>query len=131
MVEQGYSNGDPRYQLAQLSDALTRICRLLSGINVHRRQWTLERAQTCFERDAYVAKPAARREAERATYDPTYGGYFLGKRGMLTLRRDLQAKQGAAFNLRDFHERVLTNGIAPIWAHRQLLLPGNTGPVIQ
>ena len=131
VVEQGYSNGNPRYQLAQLSDALTRICRLLSGINVHRREWTLERAQTCFERDAYVAKPAARREAERATYDPTYGGYFLGKRGMLTLRRDLQAKQGAAFNLRDFHERVLTNGIAPIWAHRQLLLPGNTGPVIQ
>jgi uncharacterized protein (DUF885 family) len=131
VVEQGYANGDPRYQMAQLSDALTRICRLLSGIKVHSRQWTLAQAQECFEREAYVAAPAARREAERATYDPTYGGYFLGKRGLLTLRRDVQQQQGAAFSLRVFHERILTNGIAPIWAHRQLLLPGNTDPVIQ
>jgi hypothetical protein len=131
VVEQGYKGGDPRYALAQLSDALTRVCRLLSGIRLHTGEWSLERAQQCFERDAYVAAPAARREAERGTYDPTYGGYFLGKRGMLTLRRDLQAKEGAAFTLKAFHERVMKNGIAPIWAHRQLLLPGDTSRVIQ
>ncbi len=131
IVEQGYANGDPRYQMAQLSDALTRICRMLSGIKVHRKEWSLDDAQRCFEREAYVATPAAKREAERATYDPTYGGYFLGKRGVLTLRRDVQAKLGSRFNLREFHERFLTNGIAPVWAHRQLFLPGNTAPVIQ
>lgn len=131
IIEEGYKGGDPRYALAQLSDALTRVCRLLSGIRLHSSEWTLERAQQCFERDAYVAAPAAKREAERGTYDPTYGGYFLGKRGMLTLRRDLQAKQGAAFSLKAFHERVMKNGIAPIWAHRQLLLPGDTSRVIQ
>jgi hypothetical protein len=131
VVEQGYKGGDPRYVLAQLSDALTRVCRLLSGIRLHAGEWTLEQAQQCFERDAYVAAPAAKREAQRGTYDPTYGGYFLGKRGMLTLRRDLQTKEGAAFNLKTFHERVMKNGIAPIWAHRQLLLPGDTSRVIQ
>ncbi len=131
VVEQGFMGGDPRYELAQLSDALTRICRLLSGIRLHTGEWTLAQAQACFEREAYVAAPAAKREAERGTYDPTYGGYFLGKRGILTLRRDLQAAQGAAFNLRDFHERVMKNGIAPVWAHRQLLLPGDTSRVIQ
>lgn len=131
VVEQGFMNGDPRYELAQLSDALTRICRLLSGIRLHTGEWTLAQAQACFEQQAYVAAPAAKREAERGTYDPTYGGYFLGKRGMLTLRRDVKAAQGANFNLRDFHERVMKNGIAPIWAHRQLLLPGDTSRVIQ
>jgi hypothetical protein len=25
----------------------------------------------------------------------------------------------------------MTNGIAPIWAHRQLFLPGDTSPVVQ
>ena len=131
VVEQGFMNGDPRYELAQLSDALTRICRLLSGIRLHTGEWTLAQAQACFEQQAYVAAPAAKREAERGTYDPTYGGYFLGKRGMLTLRRDVKAAQGDKFNLRDFHERVMKNGIAPIWAHRQLLLPGDTSRVIQ
>jgi len=131
VVEQGFMNSDPRYELAQLSDALTRICRLLSGIRLHTGEWTLAQAQACFEQQAYVAAPAAKREAERGTYDPTYGGYFLGKRGMLTLRRDVKAAQGANFNLRDFHERVMKNGIAPIWAHRQLLLPGDSSRVIQ
>ena len=99
---------------------------------MHTKQWTLADAQRCFEQEAYVAAPAAKREAERATYDPTYGGYFLGKRGILKLRDDYRRRSmGATFNLREFHERVMTNGIAPIWAHRQLLLPGDTRPVIK
>jgi len=131
VLDEGFGGGDPRYRLAQLSDALTRICRLLSGIRVHTKQWTLEQAQRCFEERAYVAAPAAKREAERAVYDPTYGGYFLGKRGFLKLRADYQAMMGPRFNLREFHELVMTNGIAPVRAHRLLMLPGDTGAVIK
>ena len=38
---------------------------------------------------------------------------------------------GAKFNLREFHERFMTDGIAPIPAHRQLLLPGDTSAVLR
>jgi len=38
---------------------------------------------------------------------------------------------GAKFSLREFHERFMSNGIAPIWAQRQLLLPGDKGAVIE
>ena len=130
ILDEGYGDSDPKLRLAQLSDALTRICRLLSGIEVHTKQWSLDDAQRCFEREAYVAAPAARREAERAAYDPTYGGYFLGKRGILKLRADYAIKMGSKYKLRAFHERFMTNGIAPIWAHRQLLLPGDTSAII-
>ena len=131
IVEEKFGGGDPRIELAQLSDAMTRVCRLLSGIRVHSGEWTLAQSQACFEQRAYVPTSAAKRESERASYDPTYGGYFLGKRGILTLRRDLAAKLGSSFNLRTFHERFMTNGIAPIWAHRQLFLPGDTAQVVQ
>jgi hypothetical protein len=131
VLDEGYRNGDPKLRLAQVSDALTRICRLLSGIKLHTKQWTLDDAQRCFEKEAYVAAPAARREAERGAYDPTYGGYFLGKRAILKLRADYRKRMGATFSLREFHERFMTNGIAPIWAQRQLLLPGDTGAVIE
>jgi uncharacterized protein (DUF885 family) len=47
------------------------------------------------------------------------------------LRRDYQAALGSTFSLREFHERVMTNGIAPWWAHRQLLLPGDRRPLIE
>ncbi len=131
VLDEGFGGNDPRLRLAQSSDALTRICRLLSGIRLHTGDWTLYDAQRCFEREAYVAAPAAKREAERGAYDPTYGGYFLGKRGLLALRADYQRRQGSSFSLREFHERVMTNGIAPIWAHRQLLLPGDTSAIIK
>ena len=131
VLDEGFANNEPRYRLAQLSDALTRICRLLSGIRVHTKQWTLDDAQHCFEEQAYVAAPAAKREAERAVYDPTYGGYFLGKRGILKLRDDYRSKMGAEFNLRAFHERFMSNGIAPIRIHRLLMLPRDTGAVIR
>ena len=131
VLDEGFGAGDPRLRLAQLSDALTRVCRLLSGIRLHTRQWTLDDAQRCFEQQAYLAAPAAKREAERGAYDPTYGGYFLGKRGILALRADYQRRMGAGFRLRDFHERIMTNGIAPIWAYRQLLLPGDTSRIIR
>jgi uncharacterized protein (DUF885 family) len=130
VLDEGYGAGDPRLRLAQLSDALTRICRLLSGIKVHTKQWTLVDAQRCFEKEAYVAAPAAKREAERAAYDPTYGGYFLGKRAILKLRADYRTRVGNAFTLRSFHERFMTNGIAPIWAQRQLFMPGDVRAVI-
>jgi uncharacterized protein (DUF885 family) len=131
VVEERFGGGDARYQLAQLSDALTRICRLLSGIRLHTKEWTLDQAEACFEKQAYVPPAAARREAERGTYDPTYGGYFLGKMALLKLRADYATRRGAAFSLREFHERVMTNGIAPIWAHRQLLLPGDKQTLFQ
>ncbi|MGH7617301.1 MAG: DUF885 family protein, partial [Gemmatimonadaceae bacterium] len=131
VLDEGFGGASSRQRLAQLSDALTRVCRLLAGIKLHTHQWTLDDAQRCFERDAYVPAPAARREAERGTYDPTYGGYFIGKMAILKLRADYATKLGAKFTLRDFHERFMTNGIAPIWAHRQLLLPGDTSAVLQ
>jgi len=129
--DEGFKRDDPRYRLAQISEALTRICRLISGLRLHSGEWTIDEAAAFFAREAHLPEPAARQEAVRGTYDPTYGGYFLGKLAAFKLRRDYEASRGAAFNLREFHERVMTNGIAPWWAHRELLMPGDTRPVIE
>ena len=83
-----------------------------------------------FELEAHLSRAHALREAARRTYDPTYGGYFLGKLAALKLRQDYAAARGAEFSLREFHERVMSNGIAPWWVHRQLLLPGDHGAVV-
>jgi uncharacterized protein (DUF885 family) len=131
VIDQGFKHDQPQYELAQISEALTRICRLIAGIELHSGGWTIDQAARFFQENAHLPGPAARQEAERGTYDPTYGGYFLGKRAALKLRRDYQASLGARFDLRAFHERIMTNGIAPWWVHRQLLLPGDTGAVVQ
>jgi len=129
--EQGFEANDPRYRLAMLAESLNRLCRLIAGINLHSGKWSVDEAEAFFQREAHLPAAAAEREAVRGTYDPTYGGYALGKLAAYKLRRDYQKAQGAAFNLREFHERVMTDGIAPWWAHRQLLLPDDTGTVLE
>jgi uncharacterized protein (DUF885 family) len=128
--DEGFHADDPRYRLAQIAEAQIRICRLIAGLKLHGGDWTLEQAGALFEQEAHLLPERAMREAVRGTYDPTYGGYFLGKLAALKLRHDYQARQGTAFDLREFHERVMSNGIAPWWAHRQLLLPGDRGAVL-
>jgi len=131
VVDEGFHADDPRYRMAQLSEALTRICRLISGIKLHTQGWTVDQAAALFEREAHLPAPAARAEAARGTYDPTYGVYFLGKLAAQKLRRDVQRAEGAQFDLRRFHERVMTNGIAPWPIHRALMLPRGRGAVIE
>ena len=94
VLDEGFKADDPRYRMAQLSEAMTRICRLIAGIQLHTGAWTVDQAAQLFERRAHLPPPAARQEAERGTYDPTYGGYFLGKLQALKLRDDVRAKEG-------------------------------------
>ncbi len=129
--DEGFRAEDPRYRLAMLAESLTRICRLLAGIRLHSGEWTIDQAAAVFEREAHLPAAAAQREAVRGTYDPTYGGYALGKMAALKLRTDYQAAKGAAYTLRDFHEHVMTDGIAPWKVHRELLLPGDHGAVLE
>jgi uncharacterized protein (DUF885 family) len=129
--DEGFKADDPRYRLAQIAESLTRICRLIAGIKLHSGEWNVQKAAELFEREGHLPAETAAREAVRGTYDPTYGGYFLGKMAAFKLRRDYQAARGKDFNLREFHERVMTDGIAPWWAHRQLLLPGDVGAVVE
>ena len=75
--DEGFHASDPRYKLAaDSSEALTRICRLIAGVRLHTGEWTVEQASAFFEREAHLTAPVARQEAERGTYDPTYGGYL-------------------------------------------------------
>jgi uncharacterized protein (DUF885 family) len=44
---------------------------------------------------------------------------------LLKLRADCRAREGNAFSLRSFHDRLLGHGGLPIWAHRQMMVgPG-------
>src|SRR5262249_30598118 len=40
--DEGFKRDDPRYRLAQISEALTRICRMIVGIRLHGGEWTID-----------------------------------------------------------------------------------------
>ena len=48
--------------------------------------------------------------------------YWLGTRGIHDLRADVQAREGAAFSLRGFHDRFLSHGAIPVALIARLML---------
>jgi uncharacterized protein (DUF885 family) len=131
MLEEGFANGDPKIKMGQLADALLRLCRFVVGIRLHTDGMTVEEGTRFFMENAYMGATPSRIEAERGTFDPTYLVYAVGKLAILKLRDDYKRSRGAEYSLREFHDRLLSNGNAPIRAHRQLMMPGDRGRLIE
>ena len=131
MIEEGFGNGDPKMKMGVLADALLRLCRFVVGIRLHTDGMTVEQATRFFMDNGYMGETPARIEAERGTFDPTYLVYSVGKLAILKMRDDYKYYRKGDFSLQEFHDRLLSNGNAPLWVHRQTLMPGDKGKLIE
>jgi uncharacterized protein (DUF885 family) len=134
MVDDGFgspSNSSPseddvkraaKYRMAQADEALLRLCRLCVSIKVHTQNMSIDEATKFFQDDCYYEQKPARQEAMRATFDPGYLNYALGKLQILKLRDDYKAQQGNDFSLLKFHNEMLSHGMPPIRLLREIML---------
>ncbi|WP_047490153.1 DUF885 domain-containing protein [Terriglobus sp. TAA 43] len=135
MLDEGFQTpgADVRTQklirLGQIQDALLRNARFTVGIKMHTEGWSTDQAEQYFITEGYQSPSVAKMETKRGTSDPTYLYYTLGKLEILKLRADLKAKQGAAFNLQQFHDNFMRQGPVPIKIMRQAMLKDNS-PVL-
>jgi uncharacterized protein (DUF885 family) len=109
-------------KLGQLQDALLRNARFIVGIKLHTGQMTLDQARDFFVREGYQSPAVGEVETKRGTSDPTYLYYTLGKLEILKLRADMEKKEGAKFNLEQFHDDFMQHGFAPIAIVRREML---------
>jgi uncharacterized protein (DUF885 family) len=131
MIDEGFGGGDPKIRLGQHADALLRLCRFVVGIREHTDGMTVDQGTQFFMRNAHMGETPSRIEAERGTFDPTYLVYSVGKLAIMKLRADYKRDHHDDFSLQEFHDRLLSNGNAPLWVHRQMLLPGDKGKLIE
>lgn len=127
MLDEGYGKKNGEHaakllRLGQLHEALLRNARFIVGIEMHTGKMTYEQAIKFFIKEAYIPEPGAIIEAKRGTMDPTYLYYTLGKLQILKLRADLEAKEGANFSLKKFHDDFMQQGFPPIKIVRKALL---------
>ena len=122
MLDEGFHDGDPKYRLAQLQDALLRDVRFIAGIKMHTQGMTVDEATKLFETDGHQPHPVAVSEAKRGTADALYGYYTMGKLMILKLRDDYKAKQGAAYTLQGFHDAFIKIGPLPLPLVRRAML---------
>ncbi|MCA1825469.1 MAG: DUF885 domain-containing protein [Myxococcales bacterium] len=119
-VEHGFGGGDPKMQLAQLSEALLRDCRYITGIQLHTGGWTVEQGARLFREQCFQEPANAFEEARRGTYNPTYLYYTLGKLMIQDLARDYMREKHAS--LKQFHDAFVGQGALPIPLVRKILL---------
>lgn len=130
MIEEGYGTNDPRYHMAQLSEALLRNCRYIVSIMMHTQGMGVEEATRFFMENAYMEETPAASEARRGTFDPGYLNYTLGKLLILKLREDYKKEKGEAFSLREFHDQLLAYGAPPVPLVKTMLLNNNNSEVL-
>jgi uncharacterized protein (DUF885 family) len=109
-------------RLGQLQDALLRNARFIVGIRLHRGDMSFDEAVRFFVDEGYQSREVGEVETKRGTGDPTYLYYTLGKLQILKLRADVEAREGAAFNLRAFHDRFMQQGFPPLAIVRRAML---------
>lgn len=130
MIAQGLGDGDPRLHLAQIGDALLRNVRYVCAIRMHTMGMTVAEATERFRQEAFLEPLAAEREAVRGTFDPGYLCYTLGKLELRKLRDDVRRERGDAFNLKQFHDEVLSFGAPPLALVRAAMLRADDGVVL-
>lgn len=126
MIEEGFGAKDPitaaKYHLAQLDEALLRLCRLCVSVKTHCEGMSLADATRFFQENAYYEYKPAYQEALRGTFDPGYLSYTLGKLQILQLREDYKKQEGANFSLQKFHDTLLDNGMPPVELIREVMI---------
>jgi hypothetical protein len=113
-IEEGFRASDPRFAAGVALEALQRVTRLAVSIGMHAGSMTVEDAAARFEADAFLYGSAARAEAARATFDPTYGRYTWGKLEILRLREEARRRWGSGYSHARFHAALLALGSPPL-----------------
>jgi uncharacterized protein (DUF885 family) len=111
----------PTHRYAQLTDAIWRATRIILDVRLHRGEIDWEPAVDRLVAETGFERPAALAEVKRYTSTPTYQlSYLYGRHMIEGLRRDIEARDGPAFDLKRFHDTLLFGGTMPVSFARRL-----------
>jgi uncharacterized protein (DUF885 family) len=123
ILDQGYSS-DPKLRLFATQSVLSRLARLLLVIKLHTEGMSLDQGAAFYEQLAFVSPAQARQETRRATYELGLMSYAIGRMQILKLLAEEKTRRGAAFSLREFHDRLISYGTLPVSVVGRLMRAG-------
>jgi uncharacterized protein (DUF885 family) len=123
MADAGYLDNDPLFRLVQLKFYLRTIANAILDQGVHVDNWTREQAMDLMTKQTFQQEREAAGKWVRAQLTsaqlPTY---FVGVQEFFDMRAAVEARQGAEFDAKAYHDRVLAFGAPPVRFVRQLML---------
>ncbi|MEJ0085815.1 MAG: DUF885 domain-containing protein [Pseudomonadota bacterium] len=122
MVEQGYMDGDPLMKLIQLKWYVRTVVNALLDQAVHVDGISREAAMQLLMESAFQEEREAAGKWTRAQLTSAQlPVYFVGAQEHFALRAEAEQRAGAAFNLKDYHDKVLSFGSPPVRFARELM----------
>ncbi|GIU54222.1 MULTISPECIES: DUF885 domain-containing protein [Shewanella] len=106
---------DPYQYFGKLSDEMLRAMRLVVDTGLHAKGWSREQAIQYMKDNSPMAESDIIAEVERYMAIPGQAlSYKIGQLTILKLRADAEAKLGEKFDLKAFHDQILTTGSLPM-----------------
>jgi uncharacterized protein (DUF885 family) len=108
-AEMGMYKDDPIGNIGRLRDELHRAVRLVVDTGMHAKKWSREKAIDYMVSTEGVDEGLAVSEIERYVVWPGQAlGYKIGMLKIQQLRKEAEAAYGERFDIREFHDRLLS-----------------------
>jgi uncharacterized protein (DUF885 family) len=106
---------DPISDYGRLSSELFRAVRLVVDTGLHSEDWTRDQVVEFFRKYEAVDEPTIQSETDRYIAWPAQAlSYKLGQLKFRELRDRAQKELGAKFDIRKFHDEMLSGGVLPL-----------------
>lgn len=106
---------DPYSDFGRLSMELFRAVRLIVDVGIHAKKWTREEGIQFYLENTPNSDDECISMVERHIVMPSQAtAYKIGQLKILELRERAKTELGNLFDIREFHEVVLTNGSVPL-----------------
>lgn len=122
MLESGYKNSDEMW-LMYYKWNLRAVCNTILDNSVHTRNMSKEDAIHLLTKEAFQQDAEAEGKWKRVTLSQIQlCSYFTGYTEIYDFREQLKKQQGKDFKLKQFHEKFLSYGSAPVKYIKELML---------
>lgn len=122
MLEEGYGNNEPEMWLMYYKWHLRVVCNTILDYSVHVKGMTEDEALNLLMNEAFQEKAEAKGKWRRVTLTSVQlCSYFTGYAEIYELREELKKKLGDKFKLKEFHEKFLSYGSAPVKYIREMM----------
>jgi uncharacterized protein (DUF885 family) len=106
---------DPASDFGRLSSELFRAVRLVVDTGIHSENWTREQVVDFFRKSGSIDEPTIQSETDRYISWPAQAlSYKLGQLKFRELRDRAQRELGSKFDIRAFHDEMLSGGVLPL-----------------
>lgn len=107
--------GTPYELFGMLSYQMWRAARLVVDTGLHSQGWSRERAQAFLRDNTALSNHEITTEVDRYIAWPGQAlSYYMGERAFLAARDKAKAALGATFDIRNFHDAMLSLGSVPL-----------------